>query len=116
LAVVLALERANTARASFDRTQTPTLTASASTGQSQTTRATVDANGNILPIAGTRSDDDNARLSLSQKIPLGATITVDLEQARATEKRMEEVKRLLEGQDPAAAPATSHPISQKRGT
>lgn len=59
------------ARAGYD----PRLTASTSTGQSQSTRATVDANGNILPVAGTRSDDDNARLSLSQKIPLGATIT-----------------------------------------
>jgi outer membrane protein TolC len=59
------------ARSDYD----PTLTASASTGQSQSTRATVDANGNILPVPGTRSDDENARLSLSQKIPLGATIT-----------------------------------------
>ncbi len=47
---------------------------------------------------------------------LGGMRAVDVEQARATEKRMDEVKRLLEGQDPAAAPATSHPISQKRGT
>jgi outer membrane protein len=59
------------ARSDYD----PTLTASASTGQAKADRATVDTNGNILPIAGTRSDDDNARLSLSQKIPLGATIT-----------------------------------------
>ena len=47
---------------------------------------------------------------------LGGMRAVDIEQARATEKRMEEVKRLLEGQGPAAAPAASHPISQKRGT
>jgi hypothetical protein len=46
---------------------------------------------------------------------LGGMRAVDIEQARATEKRMEEVKRLLEGRDPAAAAATSHPISQKRG-
>ncbi len=64
-------ESVEIARSDYD----PTLTASASTGQSQTTRATVDANGNILPVAGTRSDDDNARVSLSQKIPLGTTIT-----------------------------------------
>lgn len=59
------------ARAGYD----PTLTIAASTGQSQSTRATVDGNGNIIPGAGIRSDDDNARVSLSQKIPLGTVIT-----------------------------------------
>ena len=59
------------ARADYD----PTLTATASTAQSQSTRATVDANGNIIPSSGIRSDDDTARLSLAQKIPLGTTIT-----------------------------------------
>jgi outer membrane protein TolC len=59
------------ARSDYD----PTLTATASTAQSQSTRATVDANGNIIPTSGIRSDDDTARLSLAQKIPLGTTIT-----------------------------------------
>jgi succinate dehydrogenase / fumarate reductase cytochrome b subunit len=43
---------------------------------------------------------------------LGGMRSIDIEQARATEKRMEEVKRLLEGQDPSAAPAATHPISE----
>lgn len=59
------------ARSDYD----PTLAVTASTRQSQGIRTTVDANGNIIPGAGTRVDNDDARLSLSQKIPLGTTIT-----------------------------------------
>jgi outer membrane protein len=59
------------ARAGYD----PTLTVSASTGQFQTTRATVDANGNIIPASGVRTDTEQARVSLTQRIPLGTTIT-----------------------------------------
>ncbi len=59
------------ARAGYD----PTLVVSASTGQFQTTRATVDANGNIIPTSGIRTDTDQARVSLTQRIPLGTTIT-----------------------------------------
>lgn len=58
------------ARAGYD----PTLSVSASTGQFQTTRATVDANGNIVG-SNTRTDTDDARVSLTQRIPFGTTIT-----------------------------------------
>ncbi len=59
------------ARSDYD----PTLSLSASTRQSQGIRTTVDANGNIIPGAGARTDTDDARLSLTQRIPLGTTIT-----------------------------------------
>ena len=59
------------ARSDYD----PTLAVTASTRQSQGVRTTVDTNGNIIPGAGTRVDNDDTRLSLSQKIPLGTTIT-----------------------------------------
>jgi outer membrane protein TolC len=59
------------ARAGYD----PTLVVSATTGQFQTTRATVDSNGNIIPTSGVRTDTDQARVSVTQRIPLGTTIT-----------------------------------------
>lgn len=58
------------ARADYD----PTLSISASTGQTQSTRATVDANGRIIG-NNTRSDLDDARVSLTQRTPLGTTLT-----------------------------------------
>ncbi len=67
----VATEAEAIARSDYD----PTLAVTASTRQSQGIRTTVDANGNIIPGAGTRVDNDDARLSLSQKIPLGTTIT-----------------------------------------
>ncbi|MEO0055501.1 MAG: hypothetical protein RLZZ50_1448 [Verrucomicrobiota bacterium] len=59
------------ARSDYD----PTVAVTTSTRQTQGVRATVDTNGNIIPGAGTRVDNDDTRLSLSQKIPLGTTIT-----------------------------------------
>ncbi len=59
------------ARSDYD----PTLSLTASSRQSQGIRTTVDANGNIIPGAGARTDTDDARVSISQRIPLGTTIT-----------------------------------------
>ncbi|MBC8010789.1 MAG: TolC family protein, partial [Burkholderiales bacterium] len=58
------------ARANFD----PTIGASASSGQSQSSRTTVDANGNIF-LAGPRNDTDDVGVSISQRTSLGTTVT-----------------------------------------
>jgi Outer membrane protein len=64
-------EAEDIARADYD----PTITISAITRQTQTTRTTVDSNGNIIPGTGARIDNDDASISLSQRTPLGTTIT-----------------------------------------
>lgn len=60
------------ARSDYD----PTVTAKATTSQNQSvdTRPSVDASG-VVVTPGNRRDNDNAELSLSQKIPLGTVVT-----------------------------------------
>ncbi len=60
------------ARSDYD----PTVTATAATSQSQSNdpRASVDSNG-LLNSSGSRTDSDSARVSLSQKTPLGTVVT-----------------------------------------
>ncbi len=62
------------ARSDFD----PTITVSASTGESQTPSpgSFVDSNGNVITITGSRSESRDSRVSASQRIAAtGATIT-----------------------------------------
>lgn len=59
------------ALATFD----PTVSINTNTRQTQSIRNVVDANGNIIPGAGTRTDIDDARLNISRRISLGTTIT-----------------------------------------
>ena len=65
-------EAVEIARADYD----PTVAISAATRQvqRQTSRLAVDSNG-VITEPGVRNDDDSAGVSLSQRIPLGTTIT-----------------------------------------
>jgi outer membrane protein TolC len=58
------------ARADYD----PTISINAATRQSQRQNTRVDSNG-VITEPGVRNDDDTAGVSLSQRIPLGTTIT-----------------------------------------
>lgn len=70
------------ARADYD----PTVSVSATTRQSQST-TTVDANGISIPTVGARIDNDSASLNITQRVPLGTTVTGSTSLARRDSNR-----------------------------